>query len=190
MEWYFIFLIIVIVLLFVFLFPLFLQVRFYFNALQNLGAISITLLWFIPVFCVQFEISKDAINIITKKKQDKVIDIFSPSAIFFMIFIQQVLKKIYLLEFSLFCLVGKKDNAMATAMLNGFLINIIHILLAIIHTKKGDFISHLVCNVDYQESALKFSGYCSTFIFPITILWCLIKTGYAGLNKEIKYAKR
>ena len=189
MEWYFIILIVVSIFLFILFFPLFLQIRFYVNVLKNFGAMSITLLWFIPVYTIQFEVRENAINIITQRNQVKAVPIFSPNALFFLLFLKNILQKITLLELSLFCLVGKKNNAMMTALINGSMINIVHILFAIIHTKKGDFISHFVCDVDYEESKLRFSGYNSTFIFPITILWCLIRARFMIANKEMQYAR-
>jgi len=188
MEWYFIVLIITLILALILFFPLFLQMRFYVNVLENLGAMSITLLWFIPIYTMQFEITKNAIKIITTKEEEKEVEIFSEDAVFFLVFMKNLLQKLTLLEVSLFCLVGKKNNAMETALLNGTLINIVHILFAIIHTKKGEFLSHFVCDVDYQDNALKFSGYHSIFIFPITIIWCLIKAKFKVANKELKYA--
>lgn len=188
MEWYFILLIVVLILALILFFPLFLQMRFYVNILENFGAMSVTLLRIIPIYTIQFEIRKNAINIITQKEEEKEVEFFSENTFFFLVFLRNLLQKLTLLEVSLFCLVGRKNNAMETAMLNGTLINIVHILFAIIHTKKGDFLSHFVCDVDYEDNALKFSGYHSIFIFPVTVIWCLIKAKFMVANKELKYA--
>lgn len=189
MDWYFVVLIVVGVVLFFLLFPLFIQVRFYVNALKNLSAVNVTLLWIIPLFSVRLKLSKDAIKIITKNRKEKEIKFISPKAVLMFEISKNILQKLKIFQIYLFFYVGKKDDAMATAMLSGYLITLIHLFFVFIHNTKGDIVSNFVCDKDFENSKLKSSGYTSIFILPLTILVCILKS-VIKLKQQQKVKRR
>ncbi len=176
MEWYFVVLIVLSLIVFVLIFPLFIQLRFYVNVLENLGAISITLLWIFPIMNFRFNLKRDAIHIITKKQKEKDIQLFSVKSYLMLQFFKNLFLKLKIFEIYLFSYFGKKNDAMTTAMLNGYIVSLMHILFVLIHNKKGDYISNIVCDKDFEKSEFKFSFFSSIFILPTSILFCFLQT--------------
>ncbi len=183
MEWYFVVLIVLSVIVFVLIFPLFIQLRFYVNVLENLGAVSVTLLWIFPIMNFRFNLKRDVIHIVTKKQKEKDIQIFSVKSYLILQFFKNLFLKLKIFEIYFFSYFGKKNDAMTTAMLNGYIVSLTHMLFVLIQNKKGEYISNIVCDKDFEKSELKFSFYSSIFILPISILFCFLQT-LCKVNKK------
>ena len=188
MQWYYILLIIVLILLFVSLLPLFVQLRFYINALENLGAVTL-LIMFIPVSTMQFSLTKKSIKIMKKKKESE-IDYKSLKALFLMHFFLAVFNRIKIVEIYLRTYLGLKNNAMTTAMINGVMITLVHVLNISLFNKKGAFTSNYVCDKSFQENQCQFSGYLYFFILPINILFACFYAIKKVIEKKIKVFKK
>lgn len=186
MNWQIICLIVVAIIFLIIFFPLFLQLRFYVNLLENLGAVSISLFGIVPLFAFRFNIQKDALRIISKKQKEKDLKFFAPNAYFVMKFLKLVLQKLLIFEITLFAGCGKKQDAMTLAMLSGVLISAVHILFAILSTQKN-FEASFVCDKNFENDELKFSGFVSIFILPFTILICLMKALKISQKRERKW---
>lgn len=186
MEWYFILLIIFLAVMLVLFFPLFIQTRFYVNVLKNVGAISVTLLWIIPIVCFRFKLTKNSVKLIKKNQKEKEMKFFSAKSVFMLNFMSNFFKRLKLFELSFFSYCGKKNNAMETAFLNGYFLTFVHFLFVFIHNNKGEFVSHLVCDKDFENDELKISGYNSIFVFPLQILICLICAFVFLMKKQRK----
>ena len=188
MQWYYILLIIVLILLFISLLPLFVQLRFYINALENLGAVTL-LIMFIPVSTMQFSLTKKSIKIMKKKKESE-IDYKSIKALFLMHFFLAVFNRIKIVEIYLRTYLGLKNSAMTTAMINGVMITLVHVLNISLFNKKGAFISNYVCDKSFQENQCQFSGYLYFFILPINILFACFYAIKKVIEKKIKVFKK
>lgn len=192
MEWYYILSIAVAAtIVLILFFPMFLQFRFYINALENLGTISITLLWIIPLAVFQVELRKDAINILTRRRKnnEKEIKIFQPNTLVFAQFSKNLFARIKMFDLSTFFFVGIKNDAMNPAIIAGIYYSTVHSFMAVLHNKKGNFVSHIVGDTSSEENGLKVSGYNLVFILPITVIACFLKARKSVIKMGREYER-
>lgn len=191
MEWYFVFLIVLLAVLFILFLPLCFQLRIYLNALQNLGAISISLFGIFTLASFQIQLKKDAVKILKHKKKnnEKEMKYFDASSIFISLLMKNLFHSIKIKELSLFFSIGQKNDAFHTAYFSGLWQAIIHSCLQILKTVKGNFESNVGTESDNDENKLKFAGYLNLLIFPIQILYCLILSLKQFLKIRSRYER-
>ncbi|MBQ8762088.1 MAG: hypothetical protein IJZ26_02060 [Clostridia bacterium] len=191
MEWFVIALIVLVVLFIILVFPLFFQLRFYINALKNLGAISITLFGIIPLASFQIQLQKDAIKIIrhTRKNNEKEVKYFDAKSIFTGLLIKNLFLSVKINELSLFFSVGEKNNAFSSAYYGGVWYSVIYSLLQMLKERKGAFPSNIDTETNNDENKLKLSGYLGILIVPFQIVYCFALTIKQFIKVRRRYEK-
>lgn len=189
MEYYFWLLIIFSVLLFLLFFPLFVQVRFYINVLQNIGAFSISLFGFIHVFVTQFKLAQKGVVLFSKNKQKDInFDLGKISFIKGLIF--AFYKKIKIFNISVFSEFGYKNNAAITANINGIFLILIHLFFSFIHNTKRNVLSFYDNDKRFKQDKFCFCGCVSLFFVPLDILLSFLYAKQKSSKKEKKIGTR
>ncbi len=175
MDWYIYGLIIIMVIAFLSCLPIFCQVRFYVNALHNLGAVSFSIFG-IRLVCFQLELHPDSINIIRWRKKDKEIPLSSidKGAIFLQFFLQKVLNWTSIRQFSIFFGVGKENDAFLPNMAGGIFLTIMSALVAYLFNLRGEFPCYLGVDSDCEHSEIKISGYISFALVPLSLIFSVL----------------
>ena len=175
MQWYLIVILISVILLIILVLPLFLSCRIYFNVKQNLGVILLSI-WGIPITCFQIEIRKSAITIIKRKKEKQIqLKIIDEKAIFMENFITCVFRYIKIREISIFVEAGKKDDACATSLINGTILNFIYCLYGMLYTLKRDFKAYISTDSNTTSNEMKFATYASVVVTPLMFVISYIR---------------
>lgn len=149
------------------------------------------MLWVIPIAVFQIELRKDAINILRRRKKnnEKEVKIFHLHTLMFTQFSKNIFAKVKLFELSTFFFVGVDKDAMKPAMIAGIYYSTVHSFMAVLHNKKGNFVSHVIGDTSSEENGLKFSSYNSVFMFPITVVVCFLKARKSVINMGRRYER-
>ncbi len=183
-----IFVYILLILLLVLFAPIFVQVRFYFNALQNLGAVAISVFG-IKISCVQIEFDKDKINVISLKKDKQLsLDPNDQKVQFTNKLMYQLFLRIKIIKLTLFCDVGKVQDAFLPAMIKGGIDILLYTFLSYCYTKKSTFETVVGGQISSQKDELVLSAYLHVVFNVLTIILSLVRAKQKT-NKEASYAK-
>ena len=176
MQWFLIVLICILALLLLLFLPVSFGFRVYFNILKNLGVIEFSCFG-IPISCFQASIHELAIDIIKPKGKQKrvVISLVDKTAIFINHFITTLFRYININELSIFCDVGKKDDAFVASMIGGGVQNFIYSLYALMYSIKKRFRAYTLLDFSTQTSQLKFSSYIRVTTSLFFVLVSLIR---------------
>ena len=130
--------IIVAVVVFLFFVPLKFTFMFYINLLHNKGAIVLNM-WGIHLLAEKFLISDGEITARNKRNKETKIELTKEDKklIFLNLFINSIIRKIVLRDTYICAEVGKKDNAMATAVISGAVLFMIDLIFAQIFSRKA-----------------------------------------------------
>ncbi len=190
MEWYYIVLIVLASLFLLSILPLKISLRMYWNIGKNLGVMSFTI-WGVTISCVQIEITKSAINIIRAKRKERQIqfEALTFGAIFMHHFVQAVFRYLKILEISTFVDASKKDDAMATCLINGAVLQFMYQFYAVLYGLKGNFTALCGVENDFQESKCSLSNYTSVMLAPIILLVCVMRALLRTKKGIAKYGK-
>lgn len=178
--------IIVAVVLFLFFIPLKFSFMFYVNLLHNKGAIVLNL-WGIHLLAEKFLISDGEITARNKRNRETKIELSKEDKklIFINLFVNSIIRKIVLADTYICFEVGKKDNAMATAVISGAVLFVIDLIFAQVFSRKaGSY--HAVDNETlFCQNKLSL---CAEIVFSITlfdVLFSFVKS-LLKAHKRIK----
>lgn len=192
MEWYCIVLTVLASLLLISFLPFKISLRTYWNIGKNMGVVSFAI-WGVTISCVQIEITKTAINIIKAKRKERQIqfEALTFGAIFMHHFLQAVFRYLIILEISTFVDTSKKDDAMATCLISGVVLQFMYEIYAVLYGLKGDFRAFCSVGNDFQENKCSLSNYTSVMLAPMILLICVVRAllrTKKGIEKYGKFA--
>lgn len=194
MVWYFIVMIVLASVIVLSLFPLKITMRTYWNIGKNLGVVSFSI-WGVNLYCVQIEITESAINIIRAKRKERQIqfEALTFGAIFIHHFVQAVFRYLKILEISIYTDMSKKNDAMATALINGAIVQLMYCVYAVLYGLKGNFTAYNSVGADFQENKCSLSNYTSVILVPIVLCICVVRAllrTKKGIEKYGKFARK
>ena len=168
------FLIPIIVIFVLLLLPIFVNIKLYFNVLENLGVLRVGVFGF-SLIKWRIKFNKKTINILTNKKQKNIPLDFKDEKI-------RLLNKVFyrlflcvaILRFELNFESGKKNDAFTPSILCGLFNSVVGALLGFCYTKKGVFCSKISSNsFSNKDKLCVFSN--TSFVFNVAlILFCVI----------------
>ncbi len=193
MEWYFWGAIAIVGLVVISLVPVKIGMRMYWNIGKNLGVLAIDV-WGIGVSSMQIEITQTAINIIKSKKKDRQIQLqaLSFGAIFAHHFLQAVFRYLIIREISLFVDLSKKNDAFATAMMNGVVMQFLYAAFAVLYGLKGNFVTFMSVGNDIGENKCSITNSVSVMLAPAILLVCVVRAllrTKKGIGKYEKFSR-
>ena len=183
MEWYFW---IILVAVFIFAFPIFLQVRFYFDGLKNSGVMSIQLFGFILITSCKFKLDLNSINI-SKLKKEKEIKLNFSNLQFAFYFFKAFLGRVKIFKTYLFTVVGDKKNAFNTAIYSGVVQTGVLTVISFLNNYKNTNTKYL-CEQTFEENNLNVSGYVSIFFMPALLVECFFLSAWK-IFRRVKNGK-
>lgn len=169
--------IIVAVGVFLFFVPLKFTFMFYINLLRNKGALVLNM-WGIHLLAEKFLISDGEITARNKRNRETKIELSKEDKklIFLNLFINAIVRKIVLNDTYICAEVGKKDDAMATAVISGAVLFVIDLIFAQVFSRKAGS-CHTVDNETlFCQNKLSL---CVEIVFQITLfdaLFCFVKS--------------
>ena len=183
-----VFLIVILIFALIMLLPIFVQIRLYINALNNIGVIAISVFG-IKIICLQLEISGGKINIIGKKK-DRQIDPNSVDVKFVNKFVYYLVLKIKITNLAIFFDVSKQSDAFLPCVLRGLTQSLIGMVLGILYTKKGVFNTSVGGDVKWDRDKVVLSMYVGMVFNLAMIITALIQAKIKTKRRAEVYAKR
>lgn len=183
-----VFLIVILIFALITLLPIFVQIRLYINALNNIGVIAISVFG-IKIICHQLEISGGKINIIGKKK-DRQIDPNSVDVKFVNKFVYYLVLKIKITNLAIFFDVSKQSDAFLPCVLRGLTQSLIGMVLGILYTKKGVFNTSVGGDVKWDRDKVVLSMYVGMVFNLAMIITALIQAKIKTKRTGEVYAKR
>ena len=178
--------IVIAVILFIMFVPLRFTFMFYINLLHNRGAIALNIFG-IHLLAEKFLISDGEITAKNKKNRETKIELSKEDKklIFLNLFINATIRKIILNDTYICFEVGKKDNAMATAVISGTVLFVIDMIFAQIFSRKSGSRHTIDNEALFCQNKL---ALCMQVIFSVTlfdVLFCFLKT-LLKAHKRIK----
>ena len=176
--------IIVAVLIFILFVPMRLNYSIYLNLLENRGADYFQIWNLFVVIQEKFEIANGEVTIENKKNKTRHVELSQADkeVVFTEILVPTILRKVILHEVLLFFEVGKKDDALTTAVISGGAITLCESALAILRTKKSGFVSLVDCDSLFTENKLALTinvkAYSNVFDVVFSFIKSKIKANY------------
>ncbi len=169
--------IIVAILVFLLFLPLRIKLIFYINLLHNKGALTLNV-WGIHLLAEKFLISDGEITARNRKNKEIKIQLSKEDKklIFINLFVNSIIRKLVLSNTYVCSEVGKKDNAMTTAIISGTALFIIDLVFAQIFSRKSGSCYEVDNETLFCQNKLSL---CAEMIFSITpfdALFCFTKS--------------
>ena len=178
------------ILIFILFFPLRINFLFYINLLKNRGALAVQI-WGFSIMQDKFKISDGQVTTRNRRNKEKKIDLSKEdkSVIFLNAFVQAVIKKIILNDTYVGVDIGKKDDAMATAVLSGLSLVIIDMLFAQVFTRKAGSTHAVDSEPLFTTNKLSLCMQSTMYITVFDILFSAFRA-YWILKRQLKKIKQ
>ena len=182
--------IIVSILLFLFFVPLRLNFLFYINFLKNRGAVAVQI-FSKSVLQDKFKIADGQVTATNQRNKEKTIDLSldDKSVIFLNAFTKSLLKNVVLENTYVGFEVGKKDDAMATAMIAGIALTIIDLVFAQIFSRKKGSTHQVDSESLFTTNKLSLAMQNSLYVNLFDIAFSAFR-GYLLMKKQISKQKK
>ena len=167
--------------------PIFTKGYFCYDALNNLGVITIYV-FFIKILCYKFKLTKNELVLFTQKKKKQVEFKVSKKQIRFLKqFTVQMQNKVAINNIAFNSRLGIND-AMNTALLSGLFNIVCNSIMGILTTKKGKINYSITNYQNFNGMSLVVSVQLSFFIALIDILYAIIMS-FLIIKRSDKYEK-
>ena len=178
--------IIIAVLLFLLFVPLRVNFLFYINLLQNRGAIAVQV-WRLSITQGKFKIADGQVTTTNQRNKATTFDLSldDKSVIFLDAFTKALIKKITLDKTYIGIEIGKKDDAMATAMILGSVLMFVDIVFAQIFTRKSGSVHFVDSEPLFTTNKLTVSMQNILYVTIFDAFWSAFR-GYLIMRKTIK----
>ena len=182
--------IIVSILIFILILPIKCNAMFYINLLKNKGAVGVEILK-IAIVQDKFKIASGQVTTTNKKNREKTFELSKEdkNLMFLKFVVSNIAHRIIINDAYVGVDIGKKDDAMTTAILCGSALIVVDAIMAVLFSKKQGFNYNVDVEPLFCQNKLVLSLQLIIYTNLFDILFAIIKS-YLKTNKEIRQLKK